>query len=203
MRTKFALVAALVLPAMLTTAGCGKKSSGLSVADANASAVNVADTSANATKESFPLFSTSREEAGRAAPMTAIFQGPGGSMATLAKFAGKPFLVYLWSQNLPDAVAALPSLDGLAREGKLAVVAVNVDPRPSDAFPDLVSPFMATHKYKALADYRDPKSTLKHALGNPIPPQAILYDSQGKQILQISYGSFADPKVRALIDEAK
>jgi thiol-disulfide isomerase/thioredoxin len=197
-----------VLP-LLLAAGCHKAATGNEVA-ANAAAPvddaaarSAADAATKASGVNFSAYQISRDHAGTPAPK-ADFMGPGGAKANFSQFAGKPFLVVEWATNLKDTVAQLPSLDALAAENKIAVVALNANSRPVDSFPDDVTPFLAKQNLHALKDYRDPKFDVQHELKSPILPIAYLYDSQGKEVARIEWPvNYGDAKIRALLAEAK
>jgi thiol-disulfide isomerase/thioredoxin len=197
MRAFASATSALFLPALLL-AGCGKQAS-----DGNMMAPNASMADNVSVAPVAPELNVYREEKGEAAP-TAEFVGPGGTNAHLAAFAGKPFLLYLWGTGFQQSVDMMPSLDALAAEGNLPVVALNIEGRSSEDLPDVVTPFLQAHNFKALKDYRDPKQAMLAALHGPTIPNAILYDSTGHQVLRIiGSADFTSREVRALLAEAK
>jgi hypothetical protein len=148
--------------------------------------------------DSYTVF---KDDNGKPAP-TDAFTGPGGSKVTLAQFAGKPFILYLWNQMFSDSVAQLSDLDALAGSGKIAVVSLNTD--NTIDFPDKATPQLAALKLKTLVDYRDPNAAVIKALGRPTGPVAVLYDSRARQVLQIrGTGHYSSPEISALFAEAK
>lgn len=196
----------VVLPALML-AGCGEKATEKNMAEANTAVPNamgeMPGNSATPMPQMGAQYGVYRDDKGRAAP-DAEFVGPGGAKVSLKSFVGKPFLLVLWGTDYAQSTDMLPSLDAFAAEGKLPVVAVNVEPRSDDAMPDTVTPFLKAHQFKALQDYRDRYQTLLPMLHGPTIPDAILYNSAGHEVLRISgTADFTSPEVRALLAEAK
>jgi thiol-disulfide isomerase/thioredoxin len=178
------------MPALFL-AGCNKTSD-TNLADANVT-VPVASPTATA---SYQVYRTYK---GEAAP-TGEFTVPGGGKATLAKFAGKPFLVSLWPILCDRCASQLTNLDTLAAEGKIPVVALNTDVGMSATTDN----FMQAHQFKALHDYRTPNLSVIAPYRGAGGPTTVLYDSQGKTVWWITgEADFSKPDVRALLDEAK
>lgn len=201
MRHSISFLPVIVLSTLLAS-GCSSKP--------NATNGSAADPSDNgsvaahaAAPAQAPAYSVSDSAKGEAAPMTVRFAGPGGAPISLAKFVGKPFLVAIWGSDFPTSVDQLHSLDALAAEGKLAVVALNIDSRPNDDYADSATPILTAQKLTALGDYRDPNKALFSALGGPVTPSSILYDSKGKEVLRIlGPANFGTEEVRALLARA-
>jgi thiol-disulfide isomerase/thioredoxin len=119
-----------------------------------------------------------RDFAGRPAS-TAQFNDPAGKPLTLAAFKGKPLLVNLWASWCAPCVKELPTLDTLARSGKLQVLAVSQDDGPHTS----VVAFLDKHRIATLQSYQDPKMALTGALGpDTVLPTSILIDSGGKEV---------------------
>ncbi|HEX8486069.1 MAG TPA: TlpA disulfide reductase family protein [Sphingomonas sp.] len=137
-----------------------------------------------------------RSHKGEAAP-TLAFQAPDGKPVTLATFAGKPVLVNLWATWCGPCVAELPTLDALARSGKVRVIAVAQD---LDAAK--VAPFLKGRGV-ALDAYRDPKLGLSLAYQANLPT-TILFDARGREVWRMTGGYEWDtPAAAALIAEAE
>jgi thiol-disulfide isomerase/thioredoxin len=143
-----------------------------------------------------------RHDKGNPAP-TAAFTDSGGQTTSFKQFAGKPLLVALWSATLPSSIDPLPTLDMLAAEGRMSVVALNVDRVPIASTTDPVDPLWDAQKFKTLKEYRDPRTAVLQALNSPLLPSTYLYDANGKLVWCI-VGSvdFRDPGIREALREA-
>lgn len=137
-----------------------------------------------------------RSHKGETAPALA-FQAPDGKPATLASFAGKPVLVNLWATWCGPCVAELPTLDALAKSGKVRVAAVAQDLDPSK-----VAPFLKGRGL-SLAAYRDPKLGLSLAYQANLPT-TILFDARGSEVWRMT-GAYEwnTPAAATLIAEAE
>ena len=111
------------------------------------------------------------------------FEAPDGKPVTLAAFRGKPVLVNLWATWCAPCVAELPTLDALAKSGKVRVIAVSQDQDPAT-----VAPFLGQRKV-TLAGYRDPTLGLSLAYKANMP-MTILFDAQGHELWRMA-GGFA------------
>ena len=115
---------------------------------------------------------------GKAEP-AAAFNGPDGKPVHLADFKGKPLLVNLWASWCAPCVKELPTIDKLARSGKVQVLAVSQDDGPHAS----VIAFLKGHGISTLKPYQDPKMTLTAALGpDTVLPTSILLDADGKEV---------------------
>jgi thiol-disulfide isomerase/thioredoxin len=109
----------------------------------------------------------------------AAFDGPDGKPVHLADFKGKPLLVNLWASWCAPCVKELPTIDKLARSGKVQVLAVSQDDGPHAS----VIAFLKAHGISTLQPYQDPKMSLSAALGpDTVLPTSILFDSDGKEV---------------------
>jgi thiol-disulfide isomerase/thioredoxin len=109
----------------------------------------------------------------------AVFNDPAGKPVKLADFKGKPLLVNLWASWCAPCVKELPTLDRLARAGRIKVVAVSQDSGPHAS----VVAFLEGHKIATLDAYQDPNMALSGALGpDAVLPTSILYDANGKEV---------------------
>jgi len=141
-----------------------------------------------------------RQYAGEAAP-TIAFTAPDGKPATLASYAGKPFLLNLWATWCAPCKAEMPTLEKLAGEGKIAVVTISQDTEGSIAE---VAPFFAAQKFTALKANTDVPLAFASALHNPQMPTTILYGSDGKEVWRMSGGmDWTSPTARDLIAKGR
>lgn len=126
------------------------------------------------------------------------FEGPDGVATSLAAFRGKPVLVNLWATWCAPCIQEMPTLDALAGEGKLKVVAVSQDLEGRKA----AAPFLAKHGWTKLAAYADPKLGLSTGL-NANLPTTILYDAAGKELWRVQGAmEWTGAEARALLGEA-
>jgi thiol-disulfide isomerase/thioredoxin len=124
-----------------------------------------------------PVKGIDRSHKGKDAPDTG-FSDPDGEPATLADFAGKPLLLNLWASWCAPCVKELPTLDRLAEDGKVQVLALSQDSGP----PTSVVAFLKSHKIANLEPYQDAKMAMSGALGAEVLPTSVLYDAQGKEV---------------------
>lgn len=119
-----------------------------------------------------------RNFAGKPAPST-VFNDPIGRAVKLADFKGKPVLVNLWASWCAPCVKELPTLDQLARTGRVEVLAVSQDSGPHAS----VVAFLKEHRIATLKSYQDPNMGLSGALGpDTVLPTSILFDARGKEV---------------------
>ena len=141
-----------------------------------------------------------RDHKGTPAPAV-VFAGLDGKPAKLADFAGKPLLVNLWASWCAPCVKELPTLDQLARKGKVQVLAVSQDTGPHAS----VVAFLQAHKIGTLEPYQDEKMGLSGALGpDTVLPTSILYDSSGKEVWRyVGDLDWTSPEAAKLVAEAR
>lgn len=109
----------------------------------------------------------------------AAFNDPNGKPVHLTDFRGKPLLVNLWASWCAPCVKELPTIDKLARSGKVQVLAVSQDDGPHAS----VVAFLKAHGIRTLQSYQDPKMALSGALGpDTVLPTSILFDAQGREV---------------------
>jgi thiol-disulfide isomerase/thioredoxin len=119
-----------------------------------------------------------RDNKGQAAP-PAVFTDPDGKPVSIAEFKGKPLLVNLWASWCAPCVKELPTLDVLARTGRIQVIAVSQDTGPHAS----VVAFLQSHRIGTLEPYQDAKMGLSGALGpDVVLPTSILFDAKGKEV---------------------
>jgi thiol-disulfide isomerase/thioredoxin len=130
-----------------------------------------------------------------------VFTDADGKPAKLADFAGKPLLVNLWASWCAPCVKELPTLDQLARTGKVQVLAVSQDDGPHAS----VVAFLQAHKIATLEPYQDAKMGLSGALGpDTVLPTSILYDSSGKEVWRyVGDLDWTTPQAAKLLAEAR
>lgn len=155
-------VIALVLVALL--AGCDKQ-------QPQAPQGTVAETSESIGKVDIA-------NAGKPAPAVP-FANPQGGPATLATFRGKPLMVNLWATWCGPCVREMPTLDALAEReaGRFKTIVVSQDLQGQQ----VIAPFFARQKFKALEPYADTKNVLMTALQTDTLPTTIFYDAAGKE----------------------
>ena len=119
-----------------------------------------------------------RDFLGKPAP-TAVFDDPDGKPVKLSDFKGKPVLVNLWASWCAPCVKELPTLDQLARSGRVQVLAVSEDSGPHAS----VVAFLKEHRISTLKSYQDPNMGLSSALGpDTVLPTSILLDANNREI---------------------
>ena len=140
-----------------------------------------------------------RESKGKPAPAV-LFNDPDGKPVRLADFAGKPVLVNLWASWCAPCVKELPTLDELARSGRVQVLAISQDTGPRAS----VVAFLQGHQIATLEPYQDPKMSLSGALGpDVVLPTSILIDASGKEVWRyVGDLDWTSPEAARLIAEA-
>jgi thiol-disulfide isomerase/thioredoxin len=141
-----------------------------------------------------------RDHKGAAEP-AAVFTDPDGKPVKPADFAGKPLLVNLWASWCAPCVKELPTLDQLARTGRVRVLAVSQDTGPHAS----VVAFLQAHKIGTLEPYQDDKMAMSGALGpDTVLPTSILYDSSGKEVWRyVGDLDWTSPEAAKLLSEAR
>jgi thiol-disulfide isomerase/thioredoxin len=125
-----------------------------------------------------PVKGVDRSHKGAVEP-TASFTDPDGNEVNLAQFSGKPLLVNLWASWCAPCVKELPTLDALARTGRVQVLAVSEDTGPHAS----VVAFLQAHRIATLEPYQDSKMGLSAVLGpDTVLPTSILFDEQGHEV---------------------
>jgi thiol-disulfide isomerase/thioredoxin len=140
-----------------------------------------------------------RDNRGKPAPAVE-FNDRDGKPVTLADFKGKPVLVNLWASWCAPCVKELPTLDKLAREGKVKVLAVSQDTGPHAS----VVAFLQAHQIGVLEPYQDSKMALSGALGpDTVLPTSILIDADGKEVWRyVGDLDWTSPEAAKLLAEA-
>ncbi len=119
-----------------------------------------------------------RDFKGKPAP-AAVFNDPDGKAVKLSDFNGQPVLVNLWASWCAPCVKELPTLDQLARSGRIQVLAISEDNGPH---PSVVA-FLREHRIGTLKSYQDPNMELSSALGpDTVLPTSILFDAHNREI---------------------
>jgi thiol-disulfide isomerase/thioredoxin len=140
-----------------------------------------------------------RDNKGKAAP-DAVFSDADGKPAKLADFKGKPVLVNLWATWCAPCVKELPTLDALARSGRVQVLAVSQDDAPHAS----VVAFLQGHHIASLEPYQDSKMALSGSLGpDTVLPTSILIDANGREVWRyVGDLDWTSPEAAKLLSEA-
>lgn len=140
-----------------------------------------------------------RDNKGKPAP-NAVFTDPDGKPEKLADFKGQPVLVNLWATWCAPCVKELPTLDKLAGQGGIRVLAVSQDSGPRDS----VVAFLKEHQIATLEPYQDSKMALSGALGpDTVLPTSILFDAKGKEVWRyVGDLDRTSPEAAKLLSEA-
>ena len=138
-----------------------------------------------------------RSHAGETPPAVA-FSDAAGQSVTLATFKGHPVLVNLWATWCAPCVKELPTLDALAKQGKLSVAANRQDSDPAKA-----AAFLKERKLADLTPYRDEKMALSLAYQATLP-MTVLLGSDGKEIWRkLGDTDWTGPEAAKMLAEAK
>ena len=157
----------LLIAAVLALAACQQKSSEQPAANQTASVPGESG-----------IKGVHRDNKGKPA-LDAAFTDPDGKPVRIADFKGKPVLVNLWATWCAPCVKELPTLDALARTGRVQVLAVSQDDAPHAS----VVAFLQAHHIASLKPYQDAKMSLSGALGpDTVLPTSILIDADGKEV---------------------
>ncbi len=173
------LIACLPLVIAFTVAGCDKAKPDGGQADLAAPAPAAPAPAAPSPDGG----ETSRAHKGLALPAMP-FDAPGGGPATFGKWRGKPVLVNLWATWCAPCVKELPTLDALAANGGVPVVAISED-NGGDA---QVQPFWKAKGLHALTPYTDRHMRLMTALQIDTLPTTILFDAHGREVWRVTGG---------------
>jgi hypothetical protein len=94
----------------------------------------------------------------------------------------------------------LPTLDRLARDGKVQVLAVSQDTGPHAS----VVAFLQDHHIATLKSYQDAKMALSGALGpDTVLPTSILIDANGREVWRyVGDLDWTSPEAAKLLSEA-
>jgi thiol-disulfide isomerase/thioredoxin len=140
-----------------------------------------------------------RDNQGKPAPRV-TFSDADGKAVTLADFKGQPLLVNLWASWCAPCVKELPTLDALAKSGRIKVLAVSQDDGPHAS----VVAFLQAHRIATLKSYQDAKMGLSGALGpDTVLPTSILVDASGKEVWRyVGDLDWTSPEAAKLLAEA-
>jgi thiol-disulfide isomerase/thioredoxin len=123
-----------------------------------------------------------RRRKGQPAP-DVQFLDPDGEKVGLTAFEGKPLLLNLWATWCAPCVAEMPTLDRLAQQKSLQVLAVSQDIAGQEA---KVAAFFKNRKLSKLEPYQDPDMALMTALQAEVLPATILYDAEGREVWRMT-----------------
>jgi len=128
-----------------------------------------------------------------------VLKDPAAKELRLSSLAGKPVLINLWATWCAPCVAELPTLDALAKQGKLRVLTVSQD--MSD--PAKVADFLKSKGGDALEPWLDPANDLSFHYGTGTLPTTILYDAAGKEVWRfVGENDWAGTEAAKLLAEA-
>lgn len=148
---------------------------------------------------SAPTAHLDRSHKGEAMPATA-FRTLDGKPATLAQFRGKPLLVNLWATWCAPCLKEMPTLDALARQGKVRVLPVSQDREGAAK----VKPYFAKVALTALTPALDPELNLSMTAYQANLPTSILYDAAGKEVWRYTGGlDWTGKEATALLAEVQ
>jgi len=173
---------AIVCLLALTAAGCDRQSPPPEQANAQANATAASPDEATGATSTAQI-GVDRSHKGEAAPATA-FKDAAGKPTTLAAFKGKPVLVNLWATWCGPCVAELPTLEALAKSGKVRVAAISQDTGAAAKVPA----FLKEHGAPTLTPYPDDKMALSTGWSANLPT-TILFDSAGKEVWRWNGGN--------------
>ena len=183
----------LICCLLLVLAGCDRQTAAPAQPNTSVAADEVAPDEVTAAPK--PVEKLDRSHKGDVAS-DMPFDGPDGKPVTLADFRGKPVLLNLWATWCAPCVAELPTLDALAKSGKVRVIAVSQDQDVAK-----VRPFLDRRRL-SLTPYTDGEMGLSLAKQANLPT-TFLYDAAGREVWRMS-GGFAWDEAEAakLIAEA-
>jgi len=173
---------AIVCLLALTAAGCDRQSPPPEQANAQANATAASPDEATGATSTAQI-GVDRSHKGDAAPAT-VFEDAAGKPTTLAAFKGKPVLVNLWATWCGPCVAELPTLEALAKSGKVRVAAISQDTGAAAKVPA----FLKEHGAPTLTPYLDDKMALSTGWSANLPT-TILFDSAGKEVWRWNGGN--------------
>ena len=188
---------AIVCLLALTAAGCDRQSTPPEQANAQANLTTASPDEATGSATAAQI-GVDRSHKGEAAPATS-FKDATGIPTTLAAFKGKPVLVNLWATWCGPCVAELPTLEALAKSGKIRVAAISQDTAAAAKVPA----FLTEHGAPTLTAYLDDKMALASGWSANLPT-TILFDSAGKEVWRWNGGNDWNSAAAAkLISEAR
>ncbi len=187
-------VLGLATLAAFNLAGCDRQSG-----DAAQPAEKPVEAGAAAAAGEPVLKQADRSHAGSALP-DFTFADPAGRKLTLATLKGKPLLINLWATWCAPCIAELPTLDAVAKSGKIRVLTVSQD--SGDAAK--VGQFLADKGVAGLEPWLDPNNELSFHYNTGTLPTTVLYDGKGREVWRfVGENDWSSPESAALIAEAK
>ncbi|WP_246448063.1 TlpA family protein disulfide reductase [Novosphingobium flavum] len=176
----------------LNLAGCDRQSGDGAQPAAQASGTTQAADAA-------PTKGADRSHKGAALP-DFTFADPKGGKLALASLGSKPLLINLWATWCAPCIKELPTLDALAKAGKVRVLTVSQD----SAEPAKVGQFLTDKGLAKLEPWLDPENQLAFHYMTGTLPTTVLYDSHGREVWRfVGENDWASAEASALIAEAK
>lgn len=127
------------------------------------------------------------------------FKDAGGQQINTAKLTGKPLLINLWATWCGPCVAELPTLDRLAGQGKVRVLAISQDTGASDK----VAAFLQGKGLADLDPWLDPEGAAASQWQANTLPASIYYDARGRELWRVNGGmDWNGPVAAQLLAEA-
>jgi thiol-disulfide isomerase/thioredoxin len=114
-----------------------------------------------------------------------LFKDATGKEIRTTSLAGHPVLVNLWATWCGPCVAELPTLDALAKAGRVRVLTLSQD---SAASAPKVAPFLAAKGLSALGPWLDPDGSAAMQWQVNTLPASIYYNAQGREVWRINGG---------------
>ena len=181
------LVPAALCGALLV-AGCDRQSAQQAQPGAQPSAASAAE----------PVGKIDRSHRGSRLPTLTLMDNAGAELH-LPGLAGHPLLVNLWATWCAACVTELPTLNALAAQGAVRVIAVSEDTGRSDA----VGAFLAAHYIDRLGAWLDADGALSGQYQANDLPMTIYYDASGREVWRFTGGNdWAGAGAAALLAEA-